>query len=334
MLDILKTVNQWLAEGKRVALATVAQTWGSAPRSNGAKMAITQDTAMIGSVSGGCIEGAVIEEMLAALDSGQGKLLSFGVSDDTAWEVGLTCGGSIKVFVEPLDTAWWQAASEATAQDKRVTTLTPVEGDKLGQKILFDAAGEIIYSTGDAALAELADQYAKSGIETIDDREILVDVHRPRPHLIIIGGVHIAMPLQEFARGVGFRVSIVDPRRAFATEERFPDVSAILHQYPDKALPTLGLDDDTYLAVLTHDPKIDDPALITALPSSVPYIGVLSSSRTHEKRTARLAEAGISSELMARINTPIGIDIGAKTPEEIALCILAEIVAVRNGVLA
>jgi xanthine dehydrogenase accessory factor len=182
------------------------------------------------------------------------------------------------------------------------------------------------------ALADMIDTYQKSGLSVLGDYEVMVDVHRPRPHLIIIGGVHIAMPLQGFARQVGFRVSIVDPRRAFATAERFPEVSAILHQYPDKALPELGLDEDTYLAVLTHDPKIDDPALITALPSSAPYIGVLSSSRTHEKRSARLAEKGITAELLSRVNTPIGIDIGAKTPEEIALCILAEIVAVRNGV--
>ena len=332
MLDILKTVNQWLAENQQIALAIVAETWGSAPRHLGAKMAVKPDMAMIGSVSGGCIEGAVIEEMLAALENGTGKLLSFGVSDDTAWEVGLTCGGSIKVYVEPLNVDWWRAASDCATQDKRATTITVVSGAKIGQKILFDAADEILYTTGDAALADMIEQFLKSGLTTFGEHEVMVDIHRPRPHLIIVGGVHIAMPLQDFARGVGFRVSIVDPRRAFATQERFPEVSAILHQYPDKALPQLGLDEETYLAVLTHDPKIDDPALITALPSDAPYIGVLSSSRTHEKRTARLIEAGVSPELLARINTPIGIDIGAKTPEEIALCILAEIVAVRNGV--
>jgi xanthine dehydrogenase accessory factor len=332
MLDILKTVNQWLAEGQRVALAIVAETWGSAPRQQGAKMAVTPDLAMIGSVSAGCVEGAVIEEMQAALKSGNGKLLSFGVGDETAWEVGLTCGGNIKVYVEPLNVEWWRAACDLVTQDKRATTITVINGEKSGQKVLYDESGEIVFSTGDMALADMIDTYQKSGLSVLGDYEVMVDVHRPRPHLIIIGGVHIAMPLQGFARQVGFRVSIVDPRRAFATAERFPEVSAILHQYPDKALPELGLDEDTYLAVLTHDPKIDDPALITALPSSAPYIGVLSSSRTHEKRSARLAEKGITAELLSRVNTPIGIDIGAKTPEEIALCILAEIVAVRNGV--
>jgi xanthine dehydrogenase accessory factor len=246
--------------------------------------------------------------------------------------VGLTCGGNIKVYVEPLNVEWWRAACDLVTQDKRATTITVINGEKSGQKVLYDESGEIVFSTGDMALADMIDTYQKSGLSVLGDYEVMVDVHRPRPHLIIIGGVHIAMPLQGFARQVGFRVSIVDPRRAFATAERFPEVSAILHQYPDKALPELGLDEDTYLAVLTHDPKIDDPALITALPSSAPYIGVLSSSRTHEKRSARLAEKGITAELLSRVNTPIGIDIGAKTPEEIALCILAEIVAVRNGV--
>jgi xanthine dehydrogenase accessory factor len=295
-------------------------------------MAVTPDLAMIGSVSAGCVEGAVIEEMQSALKNGKGKLLSFGVGDETAWEVGLTCGGHIRVFVEPLNSDWWQAASELVSQDKKATTLTVVSGEKLGEKVLFDEAGEILFSTGDLALAEMIQPFPKSGLTTLGNYEVMVDVHRPRPHLILIGGVHIAMPLQDFARQVGFRVSIVDPRRAFATAERFPEVSTILHQYPDRALPQLGLDEDTYLAVLTHDPKIDDPALITALSSDVPYIGVLSSSRTHEKRIARLTEAGISPDLFSRIHTPIGIDIGAKTPEEIALCILAEIVAVRNGV--
>ena len=164
------------------------------------------------------------------------------------------------------------------------------------------------------------------------ESRVMVDIQASRPHLILIGGVHVSIPLQEMARQVGFRVSIIDPRSAFASEERFPNVANIMHTYPDRALPALGLDRNTYLAVLTHDPKIDDKALTTALPAKLPYIGVLSSRRTHEKRVARLKEAGISDELIQQIRTPIGIDIGSSTPEEIALSILAEIVAVRNGV--
>lgn len=339
MLDILQTVNKWIDEDRKVALATVAKTWGSAPRRAGSKLGITSDMAMIGSVSGGCVEGAVVEEAVAGLKDGKPRLLKFGVADDTAWEVGLTCGGSIEVFVERLDKVWWDKVAELAQSDTYAVTVTVVEGEAIGEKVLFDADGNVLYSTGNVtealctAMRDTAKSAKQSGITTMGETRVMVDVQASRPHLIVIGGVHVAIPLQEMARQVGFRVSIVDPRSAFASEERFPDVANILHTYPDKALPELGLDPNTYLAVLTHDPKIDDKALTTALPTNIPYVGVLSSSRTHEKRVARLKELGISDELIAKIRTPIGIDIGASTPEEIAVCILAEIVAVRNGVL-
>jgi len=338
MLDIKETVDNWLSENNQIALATVTKTWGSAPRREGAKMAVTPDLAMIGSVSGGCIEGAVIEEALTGLKKGQSKLLSFGVADDEAWEVGLTCGGRINVFVEALDQTWWQLLKDRTEQDLLTLTITILEGDLAGEKALFDESNTVLYQTeklSDETLAELqaiAGKTHRSGQSTWQATQIMVDVSNPRPHLIIIGGVHVAIPLQAFARMMGFRVSIVDPRQAFATQERFPDVETISHEYPTKALEKLGLDRDTYLAVLTHDPKIDDQALIAALPANIPYIGVLSSSRTHEKRKARLREAGLDESLFEQIYTPIGIGVGGRNPEAIALGVMAEIVAVRNGV--
>jgi len=294
---------------------------------------------MIGSVSGGCVEGAVVEEALAGLKDGKPRLLKFGVADDMAWEVGLTCGGSIEVFVEPLDALWWDALADLAERDNFGVTVTIMDGDFIGEKVLLDGAGNVLYRTGalpDDMLARLkaaAAACSKSGVIALEDGEtrVMVDMQVERPHLILIGGVHVSIPLQAMASQVGFRVSIVDPRAAFASNERFPDAADILHSYPDKALPQLGLDRSTYLAVLTHDPKIDDPALITALPANIPYVGVLSSGRTHRQRVARLKEAGLSDELIARIRTPIGIDIGASTPEEIAVCILAEIISVRNG---
>ena len=340
MRDILDTVGQWVDEDRPVALATVVETWGSAPRGVGSKMAVTPDLSMIGSVSGGCVENAVIEEALAGLEDHRPRLLKFGVADDTAWEVGLTCGGRISVYTEPLDRQWWRITSESTRTDTPVTTVTILEGDRAGQKIVVDETGAVRYQTSDLpgevveALQQAAREHRTSTWTTAAGYEVMVDVMQARPHLIMIGGVHVAMPLSVYANQLGFRVSIVDPRAAFATEARFPDVTTILHSYPDKALPQLGLTNDTYLAVLTHDPKIDDPALIAALTADVPYVGVLSSSRTHEKRVARLKAAGLTDEQLARIRTPIGIDIGANTPEEIALCIMAEIVGVRNGVLA
>ncbi len=337
MLDILETMNRWLAQERAVALATVVETWGSAPRRVGSKMGITGQMNMIGSVSGGCVEGAVVEEALAGLGEGRPRLLKFGVADDMAWGVGLTCGGSIEVFVEPLDAMWWDALAELALNDNFGVTVTFLEGERIGEKVMLDNAGEVIYRSPNLsddlldAMRSAAAESHKSGVTVLGDERVMVDMQIERPHLILIGGVHVAIPLQAMARQVGFRVSIVDPRAAFASEERFPDVANITHSYPDKALPQLGLDRSAYLAVLTHDPKIDDRALITALPANIPYVGVLSSGRTHRQRVARLKEAGLSDELIAQIRSPIGIDIGASTPEEIAVCILAEIIAVRNG---
>lgn len=337
MLDILDTMNRWLEEGRQAALATVVKTWGSAPRRVGSKMGITAEMAMIGSVSGGCVEGAVVEEAAASLKDGRPRLLTFGVADDTAWEVGLTCGGSIEVYVEPLNQAWWQTLSDLAQNDRFGMTITLLEGDQISEKALLDAQAQVLYQTdklSDEMLAAMKalPQTSKSGVQKVGETRVMVDIQAQRPHLILIGGVHVSIPLQEMAARLGFRVSIVDPRSAFASAERFPNVANILHSYPDKALPQLGLDGSSYLAVLTHDPKIDDKALITALPASIPYIGVLSSSRTHRQRVARLKQAGLSDDLIAQIRTPIGIDIGASAPEEIAVCILAEIIAVRNGV--
>lgn len=345
MLDILETMNRWLAEEREVALATVVKTWGSAPRREGSKMGVhgnmgradTAPPSMIGSVSGGCVEGAVIEEAIAGLRDGAPRLLKFGVADDMAWEVGLTCGGSIEVFVEPLDALWWDALADLAEKDHFGLTVTLLEGEHIGEKVLLDGANEVLYRSPNlsddllCAMKAAAADCKVSGVTKLGDSRVFVDLQIERPHLILVGGAHVSIPLQVMARQVGFRVSIVDPRSAFASEERFPDVANILHSYPDKALPQLGLDRSAYLAVLTHDPKIDDKALLTALPAEIPYVGVLSSGRTHRQRVARLKEAGLSDELIGRIRTPIGIDIGASTPEEIAVCILAEIIAVRNG---
>ncbi len=335
MLDILETVEHWREQGKQIALATVVETWGSAPRGVGAKMAVTRDMAMIGSVSGGCVENAVIQEAVDMLTEGKPRLLNFGVSDDTAWDVGLACGGKITVFVEPLDSQWWALAVENIRKNTPISTLTLLSGEMAGQKLLLCDHTDVLYSTFlPDKTPFLQFRESESKRVTVQAWEVLVDVHNPRPRLVIIGGVHVAIPLQLFAAQLGFEVILIDPRRAFATPERFPGIKQVFHSYPDKALPQLGLNADTYIAVLTHDPKIDDLALKTALPSAAPYVGVLSSKRTHEKRLERLRKAGVEAHWLDRIRTPIGINIGAKTPEEIALCIMAEIVAVRNGALA
>lgn len=331
MFDILETVNAWLAAGKKVALATVVETWGSAPRQAGAKMAVTSDMAMIGSVSGGCVETAVVSEMIDSLDDHKPRLLHFGVSDDTAWDVGLACGGKITVYAEPLNTAWWQQMIEYVQH--AYTTITVLNGEQAGTKILL--AESPITST--LLLPDMLDVLIRAAHETptttrtqVEDWDVLIEVYRPNPRLVIIGGAHVAMALKQYAHILGFRVLLIDPRKAFATPERFPDVERISHEYPDKALRSIPLDRDTYVAILTHDPKIDDPALQTVLPSAAAYVGVLSSRRTHQKRLERLTGLGIDSALFSRIHTPIGIEIGAKSPEEIALSIMAEIIAIKN----
>ena len=331
MFDILETVNLWLAAGKTVALATVVETWGSAPRQDGAKMAVTSDMAMIGSVSGGCVETAVVSEMIDSLDDGKPRLLHFGVSDDTAWDVGLACGGQIMVYAEPLDAAWWQLITKQV--NCSFTTLTVLSGERAGAKVLL---GETLHMSVPLPL-EILDQLTRIGQDAtvttrtqIEDWDVLIEVFRPSPLLIIIGGAHVAMALKQYALILGFRVLLIDPRKAFATPERFLDVEQISHDYSDKALQSIPLDCQTYVAILTHDPKIDDPALQTVLPSDVAHVGVLSSRRTHTKRLERLTALGVDSGLFSRIYTPIGIEIGAKLPEEIALSIMAEIIAVKN----
>jgi xanthine dehydrogenase accessory factor len=340
MFDILDTIDEWHSGGNSVALATVVSTWGSSPRRAGAKMAALADLRMVGSVSAGCVESSVLNEAVDTLADGKPRLLRYGVVDEQAWEVGLACGGNIDIFVETLNPVWWQIARDHALQERALATITVLTGAQAGEKLAADDDGMIFQSASLApALVEQMAQMARSGLvqrmskkTTLGELDVFIDVYRPRSRLVIIGGAHAAIVLAQMAKLLGFQVIIIDPRKAFATTERFPTADLIVHQYPDQALPIVGLTPDTYIALLSHDPKIDDPALRVVLPSSVCYIGVLSSARTHQKRIERLTAVGIDVTLLDRIQTPIGLEIGAKSPEEIALSILAEIVAIRNGV--
>ncbi len=343
MRDIQAALDRWVKEGKAVALATVVGTWGSSPRQPGARMAIDSEGRIEGSVSGGCVEGAVITEALECLQNKQSRRLEFGVTDEMAWQVGLSCGGRLEVLVQPLETDWWQLLAGELEAERPVASLAFLESADGGERVLVGAAGAILWAhpelddSGRQTLAGAASEALRNGRpaqEEVAGRQVFVDCLLPRPRLILIGGAHVAVALQSLARQLGFRVILVDPRRAFATPERFPGAEAIHHQYPQHVLPALALDSNTYVAVLTHDPKIDDPALLEALPSPAPYVGVLSSRRTHQKRVARLREEGLEESLIERVRTPIGLEIGARTPEEIALAVMAEIVQVRNSVQA
>lgn len=340
MFDILDTVDTWLDENKPVALATVTETWGSSPRQAGAVMAIGKDLSMTGSVSGGCVETAVVEEAVRVIKQQHPVLLRYGVSDETAWDVGLACGGNVSVFVEPLAIDWWREISTIIRNHGSAVTLTILSGPAMGEKaIIADNTLRLTtthfpleYSDQILSLAQLVLRTKITEVLPLDRYQILVQTHVPPARLVIIGGAHISQALACFAALMDFQIIVIDPRTVFSTEERFPEAHILRHDYPDEALKELGIDSETYVAVLTHDPKIDDRALIAVLPGNAAYIGVLSGKRSQEMRLKRLTEAGVDPALFQRMHVPVGITIGATTPEEIALSILAEIVAVRRGV--
>ncbi|MGA9253911.1 MAG: XdhC family protein [Roseobacter sp.] len=300
----------WHERGRGAVLATVIETWGSAPRRVGAQLVIAGDGEMQGSVSGGCVEGAVVMEAADALDAGEQRILEYGVSDGDAFAVGLACGGTIRILVEPV-------------------------GDVLPEDLLRDlvaaraartpVAYEVTLSSSKRRLvsAGYPERFAmdRSGFE--EEGDVFVAVHNPPLRLAVVGAVHIAQALVPMARIAGYDPVIIDPRGAFGSEARFPG-EHILAEWPDEALEEVGLDTRTALVLLTHDPKLDDPALHLALKSPCFYIGALGSKRTHAARVARLEEAGFAADEIGRIHGPIGLDIGASGPPEIAVSILAE----------
>lgn len=344
MKDIIQDLERWINDGHRVAIGTVIQTWGSAPRDAGSKMGVSAGGEISGSVSGGCVEGAVVEASLEVLSTGVPQLLHFGVADETAWEVGLACGGTIDVFVNQLDLSWYMPLSSAIQQEKTVAVVTIIEGEsrQIGRTsvIYEDGAVHGILGEGlDEPALEAAQKAISEGrpmrqtIYPAKDREavdIFLDVILPSPLLVIVGGVHISIALANLAKILGFRTIIVDPRRSFGNRARFPNVDQLIQSWPDKALSSIELNRSTAVAILTHDPKLDDPALIVALPSQAFYIGALGSKKTQIKRRQRLRMAGLGEAQIDRIHGPIGLNIGARTPEEIALSIMAEIVEARR----
>ena len=343
MRDIYSDILPWLSENTPFAIATVTKTWGSAPRGVGSSMAVTQDMAVVGSVSGGCIEGAVIEKARTILEGGGAKSLTFGVTDETAWSVGLTCGGKVNVFVEkhpafsdnPQTAEIWQALQTALDQNLPAIFVRDLTGEANTHLLVYPDGntvgnwGEIQPAVVDLALA--AYRSRKSGEADLDGKTIFLNVFPRRDRMFIIGAAHISIPLVKFAKDLGFEVITIDPRQIFATLERFPvPPDQLLSDWPDEILPKLVPDDDTYAVLLTHDPKIDDVALHIVLKSDAAYIGALGSKKTHAKRVNRLQEAGFTEAEIARIHGPVGLSIGAKTPEEVALSIIGQIIKIKR----
>ena len=339
MRDILADVDRWQREGAVVALATVVQTWGSSPRRVGSKMALASDGRISGSVSGGCVENAVFEAGIEALKTNQPQLLHFGVADETAWEVGLACGGSIDVFVKPLDKIFYKELHSVIENELQAVTITVIHGPEeiLGREILIRENSHITGTLGgewDEVALKLANESFSNGISQrvalSEAVEIFLEIIMPPPTLIIVGGVLIAVSLTSLAKMLGYRTIVIDPRKAWGNKERFLDVDQLIQAWPEDAFEQVKITRSTAITMLTHDPKLDDPALKIALNSPAFYVGALGSKSTHAKRRTRLLSDGVTEAQLSRLHAPIGLNIGATSPAEIALAIMSEIVNVHR----
>lgn len=341
MIDIFPQIETWLQSAKKFALATVVDTWRSAPRTVGSAMAISEDMEIIGSVSGGCVEGAVIKEALKIIENGQPKLLTFGVSNEDAWTVGLSCGGKIKVFVErfigleenPIEQEIWQNLQKAIHQNQASVLISNISAPE-SRHIWVDNTNQALGNWADTELIEIAQKARLNHTSEMLEHQgqtIFVQDFPQKNRMIIIGSAHISLDLIDLANTFNFETIVIDPRRIFTEETRYLSKPDALHQtWPEEVLPSLTLDQDTYAVLLTHDPKIDDQALHILLRSNVAYIGALGSRKTHQKRTQRLLEAGFTEEEIAQIYAPVGVSIQAKTPQEIALSVLAQVIEIKN----
>ena len=355
MLDLAGPLHEWIEEGRDFAVATVVAVGGSAPRPPGAALAVSADGTAIGSVSGGCVEGAVYDLCLQVLQDGRTRVERFGYSDEDAFAVGLTCGGTIDIMIAPYgadltaQAAALSAALSAAAHGEPVALARVVHGPAglLGRAVLVrpDGAHEgglgghpDLDRTAIAQARALLDAGRTGTVEVSEDGShcpggltLLVESAVPPPRMIVFGAIDFAAALVRAGKFLGYHVTVCDARPVFATRVRFPDADEIVVDWPHRYLASTDTDGRTVLCVLTHDAKFDIPLLTEALRLPVAYVGAMGSRRTHEDRDRRLREAGVSERELARLRSPIGLDLGARTPEETALSIAAEIVAARHG---
>ncbi|UQA90849.1 XdhC family protein [Streptomyces halobius] len=354
MLDIADELNRWLAQGRDFAVATVVAVGGSAPRPPGAALAVDSEGTVIGSVSGGCVEAAVYDLCAQALRDGRAVLERFGYSAEDAFAVGLTCGGVIEVLVTPVrgDAPGRQvfaAALSAAARGEPAALARVARGpaDLLGRALLVHPDGSYEGGLGGhpeldrTAVGETRAMLAAGRTGGFDVSEsgtrcgaaltVFVESSVPPPRMIVFGAVDFAAALVHTGKFLGYHVTVCDARPVFATRERFPEADDVVVDWPHRYLQRTGTDSRTVLCVLTHDAKFDVPLLETALRLPVAFVGAMGSHRTHEDRNRRLREAGVTERELARLHSPIGLDLGARTPEETALSIAAEIVAARQG---
>ena len=354
MRDVLDSLLTWWRAGQPVGLATVTNTWSSAPRQPGAAMAVGPDGTVAGSVSGGCVEGAVYELCREVAETGVARLVRFGVSDDDAFEVGLTCGGTIELLIERVDRDTFPFLPELAAEiaaDRPVALLSRLPADDGGEvRHLLLAAGDRVGSLGSDRVDDAAGDdglglltagrtgvlhYGPDGERRGEGLAVLVASFAPPARMLVFGATDHAAATAGIGSFLGFRVTVCDARPVFATARRFPSADEVVVDWPHRYLAAEAeagrIDGRTVLCVLTHDPKFDVPVLEVALRLPVAYVGAMGSRRTHDDRLKRLQETGLTDAELARLSSPVGLDLGARTPEETAVSIAAEIVALRWG---
>jgi xanthine dehydrogenase accessory factor len=355
MKELLDTLRTWEGEGAEVGRAVVVRTFGSAPRPEGAVLLYAADGRIAGSVSGGCVEGAAAEEIERARATGRARVIRYGISDEQAWDVGLACGGTIDVLVEPVvpRVAVDAAIASMGAGGQGAAVITPLPDDSPPAAFGQHAPGEgappapalIVHDDGrlegslgdaglDAALIGEAQEALRRGLSRtveLGDRSLFIEVFPVRPRLVVVGAVEVARTLVRLARELGFESVVIDGRASFATPERFPDVDRLVVGWPDEVADEIGLGPNDAVAVLTHDVKFDEPAIIEALRRGCRYVGAVGSRKTQGDRRERLLAAGVTAEALSRLRGPIGLDLGGRSPAETALAILGEVVAQRYG---
>ena len=356
MRDIRQDIERFKASGQPFGRAVVTTVWGSAPRPAGACLLADRRGTIAGSVSGGCVETATATEIAQAIDAGCPGLVEFGVTNERAWEVGLACGGTIRLLIEPavreefmtaaagpggvvvatvLESPAGMGAALVVDDNGVVAGPLPPVGEKVGTS---DGGGALLGELQSAVTSEALDALARATSATVEYATaaggsvvVFFEVYPREPKLVIFGGVHIAAALVPMARMLGYRTIVADGRQAFLTRDRFPDADELILGWPAEAFEQAGLDSATSVCVLTHDPKFDDPALEIALRSPAAYVGAIGSRKTQQARRQRLKAAGLSDHELDRLHGPIGLDLGGREPAEIALAILGEMTAVRHG---
>ena len=328
-LELLLTAENWLSKNNGVAIATVIRTWGSSPRPVGSQMIVSEKAQIEGSVSGGCIEGSVIENALEIISGQPAKKLDFGVTNETAWQVGLTCGGKITIFIESFKPIFnskiYTYFKKSLLIRNRIISVINLSSEK---KYLL-VNGEWVSPIPKFPAKELEEIIVNGKSTLSEDAEWFFHFNYPSPRLLIVGAVHIAQALAPMASTCGFNVEIIDPRGVFATKDRFP-LSQFFVEWPEDYLIKNPADKDTAIVTLTHDPKLDDPVLEHALNSKAFYIACLGSKKTHSSRLERLKGKGFNNINLGRLNGPAGIPISAKSPSEIAVSILAEMIKFKQ----